>query len=256
MADEHEQHILKMERELLGEEATRFQSPTLSTPSSNLMHQDIETPENLSANSAQFFDHQSSMSPNADASMIIEEPSPFENENLIQSFQSMSSPSQSKIDSAHLQSQYEQIVDSEFLDSWKANIASIIEERDQHSQEKTRQVLEEAKLALDKFYQEANQEFTGQNFISGTFWQQVQHQIQLSNESLTTLKNLINPDSSQSASGKTSYGSFFMEPSHSSATARSVQNQAPEHDIGNVSMNNLISSLASDPFSTDPYIPT
>ncbi|OMJ30319.1 hypothetical protein AYI69_g136 [Smittium culicis] len=246
MADEYEKNFLKMERELLGDDADMFQSPSASKDS------DFGTFES-SPNT--FPTSSLDNTPNTTSALNNEAFGAFDDSNLIENFKNLKSPQQS-MDIEYLPKTYSQPETSEFLNDWDKKIKEVIAERDNLSEEKNKEILDKATSDLDKFYDsynekkkqmmlenEANQEGEYQYISSGSLWEQVSRQISLVNKSLemqTNFNNAVNGNNSQQ---KDSFG-YSSSPSlnNSSRAPNSAQNAI---DTG-FNKNDLLLSLVGD----------
>ncbi|PVU92645.1 hypothetical protein BB561_003706 [Smittium simulii] len=266
MAEQHEQHILNLERQLLGEDANRFQSPSATSAASfsNVMSY-TNSPSNVISVSASpsnpgFETFSTSHTPNILATSGRQFDSPTVN---YDSF-TKPNPFEASTDLKPQVNQGQALGDSEFISEWKTNIKTIIAQRDEYSQEKSKQALKQAKNDLDSYYQEYNQNKEAQiaknksnkgddqqQSIVGTFWQKVDKQIELTNTSFESQKKLINGTSNPNLSMKTSLSSVISELSISS-DEKIPPSCELERIYDNSIMQNLISNLSSDPLTTDP----
>ncbi|OLY79730.1 hypothetical protein AYI68_g6196 [Smittium mucronatum] len=236
MAEEYEKNLLKMERDLLGDDADMFQSPSMASTSD---FGNFEGPSSTAAVPA--------------ATPSIDGFNAFEVGNLAENFKSLKSP-QNNMDIEYLPKTYQVPETSEFLNQWEIKIKEVISERDRESEEKAKRTQEKATADLDKFYDdynekkkqmmvenEANQEGQYQHINSGSLWEQVSRQIGLVNKSLEIQDNFIHKteQKDQSISGTNPIGGY---PGQRSNIAQ--KEPAPSFD-GSEIMVSLISDFAS-----------
>ncbi|PVU89844.1 hypothetical protein BB559_004907 [Furculomyces boomerangus] len=225
MADEHEQHILNLERELLGEDATMFQSPQVADDSN---FGDFEQAQsNTGLGDVSMLD-----------SSVLSPSSPFQTQNLTESFKNLSSPSQNAEKIKYLPETYEKQQNSEFL-------------KDSISKEKHEENLQRSEEELNQFYDkynedkdqkmienEANQEGEYQYITSGTIWEQVNRQIDLVNKALQAQNT----------------GSFKAQTPALGESIFSSQNKPESFDSNNIYKNERMLDLINE-YSNDPDAP-
>ncbi|KAJ2664380.1 Clathrin light chain [Coemansia sp. RSA 1200] len=164
MSDDPMAEFLARERAALGAEADLFQSDLPSEPAATAAASppSQQQQQGEEANPTESF---------SEPMMVDSDP----RDNVLQS------PGQSS--HAH---------DSQFQEEWQSKQRGIIEERDRQSEEKHGAVVEEAKQAIDKFYEEynqkkekaieqnrANQEMELQSANKGNLWERALKQIDM-----------------------------------------------------------------------------